>query len=111
MIDSYSFGKIIIDGEEYSGDVIIIEGKVRPNWRRKRGHFLGKEDLGPVLEAGIHTLIIGTGYNGVMQVGEDVRGYCRENGIELIEMKSADAVEECNRRMGRGVAAGIHLTC
>ena len=111
MIDSYVFGKIVIDGKTYTEDVIIIEEKVYSNWWRVQGHFLQKIDLGPILEGGIKTLIVGTGYNGVMRIGEDVREYCKENGIKLIELKSREAVEKYNELEGEGVAAGIHLTC
>ena len=96
MIDSYDFGKIIIDGKEYTKDVIIVEGKVYPNWFRKQGHFLSKADLGPILEAKIHTLIIGIGYNGVMRVGGDVKEYCKMNEIKLIELWSREAVKKIN---------------
>lgn len=130
MIEQYSFGRIVVSGKEYSNDVIIIEGKVYPNWWRKEGHFLRLEDLGPILDAEIRTLIIGRGYNSVMRVGEDVREYCREKGIKLIELGSREAVEKVNELMwgigaeaspdaaksgsakpAKGVAAGIHLTC
>ncbi|MCP4646922.1 MAG: hypothetical protein GY852_04195 [bacterium] len=111
MIDSYDFGKIVIDGKEYEKDIIIVEGKVYPNWFRKQGHFLSTGDLGPILEAKIHTLLIGIGYNSVMRVGDDVREYCKEKKIKLIELGSRDAVKKCNEIMGKGVAAGIHLTC
>ena len=111
MIDSYEFGKIIVEGQPYTEDIIIIEGKVYPNWWRAQGHFLQKIDLSPILERKIHTLIIGTGYSGVMRIGNDVREYCKENGIKLIELKSTEAVEKYNELEGEGVAAGIHLTC
>ncbi len=111
MIDSYEFGKIVIGGKTYTEDVIIIEGKVYPQWWRAQGHFLILPDLGPILEGGIHTLIIGAGYNGVMKVGDDVREYCKEKGIKLIELRSREAVDKVNEIMGKGIAAGIHLTC
>jgi hypothetical protein len=127
MIEEYSFGRIVIDGEEYTNDVIIIGGKVYPNWWRKEGHFLCREDLGPMLEEEIRTLIIGRGYNSVMRIGEDVREYCKEVGIELIELGSREAVGRVNELMWesssgedakagpakakKGIAAGIHLTC
>ncbi len=114
MIESYEFGKIVIGGKEYTNDVIIVKGKVYPNWFRAEGHFLSKEDLGPILEGGIHTLLIGTGYNCVMRVGEDVRKYCREKKIELIELGSREIVDKYNEFEHKdlsGVALGIHLTC
>ena len=111
MIDLYEFGKIIIDGKTYTDDAIIIGGKVYPDWWRAQGHFLQKMDLGPILEAEIHTLLIGTGHEGAMKVGDDVREYCKEKGIKLIELKSKKAVDRYNEIMGNGIAAGIHLTC
>ncbi|MBN2122473.1 hypothetical protein JW721_05480 [Candidatus Micrarchaeota archaeon] len=127
MIEEYSFGRIVISGKEYSNDVILIGGKVYPEWWRRKGHFLSREDLGPILKAQIRTLIIGKGYNSVMRIGEDVREYCREKGIELIELGSREAVEKVNELMwgkrhatkddadsakpAKGIAAGIHLTC
>jgi hypothetical protein len=131
MIEEYSFGRIVISGKEYANDVILIDGQVYPNWWRKEGHNLCKEDLGEILEADVRILIIGRGYNSVMQIGEDVREYCRENGIELLELGSREAVKKVNELMWgctgtsrednpgkcsgakakKGVAAGIHLTC
>ena len=111
MIEEYEFGKIVIDGKTYTDDVIIIEGKVYPDWWRAQGHFLQKIDLGPILEAKVHTLIIGTGHDGAMKVGKDVREYCKEKGIKLIELKSGEAVDKINELKKDGVAAGIHLSC
>ena len=111
MIDLYDFGKIVIDGKEYTEDVIIVEGKVHPNWWRKQSHFLLKTELGPILKAKIHTLIIGIGHNGVMKVGGDVKEYCRMNEIKLIELWSKEAVDKYNEIAGEGVALAIHLTC
>ena len=111
IIEEYSFGRVVISGKGYTKDVLIIGGKVYPDWFRKSGHFLEKDDLGPILEAEVHTLIIGIGYNSVMRVGKDVREYCREKGIKLIVLGSREAVDKVNELMGEGVAAGIHLTC
>jgi len=111
MIDSYEFGKITIEGKNYTEDIIIIGRKGYPNWWRAQGHLLQKIDLGPILDAKIHTLVIGTGYNGVMKVGEDVREYCKEKGIKLIELRSREAVKKYNELEGDEAAAGLHLTC
>lgn len=117
MIEEYSFGRIVIFGKGYTNDVILIGGKVYPEWWRKEGHILSKEDLGPILDAKIRTLIIGKGYNSVMRIGEDVREYCREKEIELIELGSREAVGKINELMWeggeakKGIAAGIHLAC
>ena len=44
-IDSYHFGQIMINGENYSSDVIIFPDRVQGEWRRKKGHELGLEDI------------------------------------------------------------------
>ncbi len=111
MIDLYEFGKIVIDGKKYTNDVVIIGKNVHPEWWRERGHVLQKKDLGPILEAELDTLVVGTGHDGMMRVEEDVREYCKERGVELIELKSGEAVKKYNSMKKRGLALAIHLTC
>ncbi|MBD3389992.1 hypothetical protein GF415_03500 [Candidatus Micrarchaeota archaeon] len=111
MIEKYGFGKIVVDGDEYTEDIILVGEKVYPKWWRERGHLLQKRDLGPILDAELDTLVVGTGHDGRMEVGDDVREYCRENGIRLIELKSGKAVDEYNAMENKGSALAIHLTC
>ena len=113
MIDEYEFGRIKIGGKGYAKDVIIIEGEVFPNWRREEGHFLRVSDLGKVWERKVKVFVVGTGHSGVMKVGEEVREYCKENGIELIEMTTGNAVKKFNELSGKkkDVAGAFHLTC
>jgi len=113
MIEKYEFGKIVIDGKEYTDDVRIIDGKVLPKWWRKEGHFLDVPDLKEVFSKKIEILIVGTGHSGVMKVGEKVREYCRENDIELVELMTGEAVKKYNEisKNRKGVAGAFHLTC
>jgi hypothetical protein len=39
-IDSYKFGRIVIDGQAYSRDVIILPDRVIRDWWRDSGHIL-----------------------------------------------------------------------
>lgn len=111
MIDAYDFGKIIIDGKAYSDDVRVVRGKVLPDWWRKEGHYLQVADLKEVFAAKPKTLIVGTGYSGVMKVAPEVRKECKKRGIKLIEMLTADAVKRYNELAGPEVAGAFHLTC
>ena len=43
-IDSYSFGRIVINGKTYTSDVIIFPDKVDASWWRKEGHLLQLAD-------------------------------------------------------------------
>ena len=49
MIDNYSFGSIIIDGQTYSHDVIVAGSKVT-DWRRRTSHEVTIDDLAPILD-------------------------------------------------------------
>ena len=112
MIDSYTFGEIVIDGQPYTNDVIIYPDHVDGSWWRKSGHNLVPDDIRDVLQDSPDTLIVGTGASGVMKVPEDTKGVVREKGIELIVERTHQAVEEYNRRKDQeNAVAALHLTC
>ena len=111
MIESYSFGRMIIDGKEYLNDLIIFPRRIKAHWWRDEGHLLQPEDLEEAFAAKPKLLIIGTGFSGVMKVDYKVKRYCMENDIKLIEEPTSKAVQEYNRNMGPGVVAAFHLTC
>ena len=45
MIDSYGFGRIVVDKMNYDADLIVFPDGVQPGWRRKEGHLLEWEDI------------------------------------------------------------------
>lgn len=110
-IDSYRFGEIIIDGKRYSGDVLIVEGRII-DWWRKQGHLLQIEDLEEVWGYKPDILIVGQGASGLMKIGDKVIKKCNSLGIKLISKMTSKAVEEINRtESAKKVACGLHLTC
>ncbi len=113
MIEQYSFGKIVVDGEKYHKDIRIVGGKVIPDWRRKKGHSVCPEDIRDILDAGPDIVLIGKGYFGMMSTDAACCELLAHKGIVLIEEKSGAAVKTLNRLMaeGKNVAAGFHLTC
>jgi hypothetical protein len=111
MIESYEFGRIVIDGKEYCNDVIIFPEKLRSEWWRKEGHYLQMEDLEEVFREKPKLLIIGTGHSGVMKVSPLVREFCTKQNIQLIEELTRDAVKKYNELAGPGVIGAFHLTC
>ena len=112
MIDSYDFGRIVINGKRYSSDLIVFPDKVRDGWWRKEGHRLHVEDLKEVLEAKPEVLVVGTGYSGLMKVPPETRKYVESKGIELIAQSTAEACKTFNRLVkSRKVVAALHLTC
>lgn len=112
MIDSYSFGRIVVDGEEYTSDVIIFPDRVQGSWWREEGHSLSLNDLKTVLDFRPGTLVVGVGYSGMMRIPESTKKVVEARGIELIAARSSQAVDEYNRLCASGrVVGAFHLTC
>ncbi len=112
MIESYRFGKIVIDGVAYTSDIIIYPDHVQSGWWRKEGHNLAVGDLEEVIKRKPETLVVGTGYSGAMTVPEATREALIANGIDLVILKTTDACNEFNdlEKYGKVVGA-FHLTC
>ncbi len=116
-IDSYSFGKIVIEGKAYSKDVLILPYRVISPWWREEGHSLCREDLTEVISAAPEVIVIGTGDMGAMDVPENAVRYLEAKNIEVIIMKTGAAVEEFNRLSEINktspwlAVAAFHLTC
>jgi hypothetical protein len=111
-IDSYRFGHLVVDGQAYSKDVIILPDKIIANWWRKEGHALLPEDLEEVLVARPDLLIVGQGAQGRMSITEEARQSLKEVGIDLIAEPTERACETYNAQYEKQVvAAALHLTC
>jgi len=111
-IEHYAFGKIVIDGKTYTSDVIIYPGRVDASWWREQGHYLQAVDLADIIGAKPDTLIVGTGYSGVMTVPEETIRFVGSKGIEIWVERTERAVELYNSpKKGRTVIAALHLTC
>ncbi|MGR3311200.1 MAG: Mth938-like domain-containing protein [Candidatus Brocadiales bacterium] len=114
MIDSYEFGRIVIDGKIHTSDVIIYPDHIDSGWWRKEGHKLQIEDLSAVLEWGPEALIVGIGANGMMKITKEVQTYLKSKGIKLISAVTADACRKHNeitKKAGEKVVTALHLTC
>ena len=113
MIESYSFGRIVVDGATYTNDVKIIGETVIPEWWRKSGHTVNPEDVSDLAESRAEYVVIGKGKPGLMKTSAETRRLFEEQGMKLLEEKTAKAVQTFNRlrREGKRVCAGFHLTC
>lgn len=112
-IESYEFGRVVVDGREYRADVIILPERVVADWWRVEGHGLAREDLKEVVAAKPKTLIVGTGAYGVVNVADGTVDYLESHGIKVEAYETAKAVRRYNELAASGerVAAGLHLTC
>lgn len=113
-VDNYEFGRIVIDGKTYTGDVIIYSNHVDSKWWRKEGHKLQMEDLSAALEGSPEVLIVGTGADGMMKIAKEVQIYLKSKGIKLISAVTTDACRKHNEITegnGKKVVTALHLTC
>lgn len=111
MIESYKFGKVTIDGNDYMQDVILTHKKIIKNWQREEGHLLKAADLKQAFKENPKILIVGTGYEGCMKLDSSVEFFCSTKGIKLIVQKTREAVNTFNSMAKDGVVAALHLTC
>lgn len=112
MIESYAFGRMIIEGQPYTSDLIIFPEKINHSWWRKSGHRLCLEDIEEVLKEKPEVLIVGTGFVGLMKVEEEVKQYAQLEGILLIIEKTKNAVQKFNELSSKKkTVAAFHLTC
>ncbi|MBW8038895.1 MAG: hypothetical protein FVQ85_02720 [Planctomycetes bacterium] len=112
-IDSYQFGKIVIDGQSYTSDLIVLGDSVQADWWRKQGHSLTVEDLQTILKVKPSILVVGCGASGQMEVPDQTRQILKQHNIQIETFDSYKAVQKFNEfsEAGVNVAAAIHLTC
>jgi len=112
QIESYRFGRIVVDGQTHHKDVIILPDRVIGGWWRKEGHALHPDDLEAVFEAAPEVLVVGQGASGLMWVAQETRQALQAAGIKLVALPTKEPVEMYNAtREERAVAAALHLTC
>jgi hypothetical protein len=113
-IESYSFGKIQIDGVAYAKDVILVGDRVySPWWRTAGGHVFAPVDLELVISAAPRVVCLGTGYFGRVRVDDATLAAFEALGTDLEIDRTGPIAERFNELAGVGVdvAAALHLTC
>jgi hypothetical protein len=110
-IEGYSFGRVLVDGEEHTKDVIVLPQRVVGGWWRRDGHALVLEDLGEVVEELPERLIVGTGAYGQMRPDPEALEQLRAREIEVESLPTPDAVERFGELDPASTAAALHLTC
>jgi len=113
-IDHYAFGNMVIAGRAFTSDLRIFpDGRIAPNWWRREGHLLQREDLLDLLESRPDLLIVGTGASGFMRPAAGLHEELQQVGIEVLFLPTAEAVQRYNALLGSGrrLAACFHLTC
>ena len=110
-LDGYRFGRVLVDGDEQTRDVIVLPDRVVPNWWRKDGHALVIEDLEEVLDEMPSRLIVGTGADQRMRPDPEALARLRDQGVEVEVLPTAEAVRRYGELDPAATAAALHLTC
>ncbi len=114
MIEDYNFGRMVINGKTYSGDLIISpDGRVQESWWRLEGHRLQLADLEKLLLAEPEIIVAGTGASGMMRPAAGLTSLLKVQGIKLICQPTTAAYMTFNklRQQNKNVAGCFHLTC
>ncbi|MCP4022436.1 MAG: hypothetical protein GY729_11380 [Desulfobacteraceae bacterium] len=113
-INSYSFGKMVINNVSVATDFMILpNGRIINNWRRQRGHLLQSSDIKSLIESQPDILVVGTGASGLMQVAQDLLHELETKGITTIIKPCSQAADKFNILVTtrKKVAACFHLAC
>ncbi len=112
MIDRYAFGEIVVDGETYHADLILLPDRVINNWWREQGHSVCEADIAEVVAADPEVVIFGQGEPGRMSVPALIQEEMVSRGIEVLVLPTTAAVARYNDLVDqKRVAAALHLTC
>lgn len=111
-IESYSFGKMVINGVTYMRDLKIFPDRIVPDWWRKEGHLLDCEDMEDVFSFMPEVIVVGTGMMGAMRISKRVKERTKEMKIELLSERTGKAVDIFNEiSIYRKTVGLFHLTC
>ena len=113
MIETCSFGSIVIDGKSYTSDLLIYpDGHVMDSWTRKNGHRLSKDDISSLIESGPEIIIAGTGVSGLVKPERELEGLLSLKAIKFIPAPNQQAIRFYNELLStKKVGACFHLTC
>jgi hypothetical protein len=110
-IEGYRFGRLMVDGQEETRDLLILPDRVVRDWWRKDGHSLVREDLDDVLDDLPPRLIVGTGASGQMRPDPEIIRDLRTRGVEVEVLRTDEAVARYAALDPAATAAALHLTC
>ncbi|MGN6170045.1 MAG: MTH938/NDUFAF3 family protein [Solirubrobacteraceae bacterium] len=110
-LESYSFGRVTVDGSEQTRDLIVLPDRVVTDWWRRDGHSLVVEDLEGVLDSLPERLIVGIGAYGRLHPDRDVIAALERRGTVVECLHTDEAVRRYGQLDERRTAAALHLTC
>jgi hypothetical protein len=110
-LESYSFGRVTVDGSEQTRDLIVLPDRVVTDWWRLDGHSLAMADLEDVLDSLPERLILGIGAYGRLHPAREVIAELERRGTTVECLRTDEAVRRYGELDERRTAAALHLTC
>jgi len=104
------FGLLVYSAIPFPGVDLVIHANGWPAIRGSKEHFVGLAEVEGLLEERPDVLIIGTGYDNLVQVEEKMLAM---SAVQVLPLPTPQAVRRYNELRGEGkrVAAIIHSTC
>lgn len=104
------FGLLVYSAIPFPAVDLVIHTNGWPAIRGSKAHYVGLAEIEPLLEEGPDVLIIGTGYDDMVQVEEEMLAM---SAVQVLPLPTPQAVRRYNELRGEGkrVAAIIHSTC
>lgn len=114
-INKCGFGRIIVNNEAFSSDVVITDKGIVPSWSREKWHRLMPADLSDIKSLKPKTVVIGTGFFGFMRITKEVRAFFRDNNIQYFAERTSNAVKRFNTlakdKNITSLVGLFHITC
>jgi len=103
MIESYTYGKMVVDGQTYTEDVVVYPDRVEAKWKRKDESKLDVEDVRPLIEKDKpEVLVVGTGKHSLLKISREVREYLASQGVKLVAETTDLAMRSYNLLLKKG---------
>jgi hypothetical protein len=110
-LEDYSFGRLTVDGQEHTRDLIVLPDRVVSDWWRREGHALAMEDLDEVLDELPERLVLGVGAHSQLRPDPAVIAELERRGVQVECLSTDAAVRRYGELDERSTAAALHLTC
>ena len=110
-LEDYRFGRLTVDGQEHTRDVIVLPDRVVSDWWRREGHSLAMEDLDEVIDELPGRLVLGVGAQSQLRPDPAVIEALERRGVQVECLPTDAAVRRYGELDERRTAAALHLTC
>jgi hypothetical protein len=104
------FGLLVYSAIPFPAVDLVIHTNGWPAIRGSKAHYVGFAEIEGLLKEGPDVLIIGTGYDDMVQVDEELLVM---SSVQVLPLPTPQAVSRYNELKGEGkrVTAIIHSTC